>query len=176
MNTKRAPSPERTEKIVQAVADTILSGKAIATSPTLIEARISTADRAALARIANTTVEKFNSELNDLLKLASLKIGTRIINETDELPRHSLGFTLAVMEDKRARLEGNAARSHASLTQINVFNDAGTGLSKAELIAQLSGKRPMKSANPPPSDSPAPAANPPPQPTPEAPPSPAPPP
>lgn len=139
-HTMRGKRKYPLEELVEQTAKTIIAGKGIKTSPFLQAANVSQSDRVLLAKIANTTVEEFNRQLSVKLAAASDKLANRVLNEAQDIPLQSVAFTMAVMEDKRARLDGHNALAAAGgiNVQINHFN--GGGKTKEQIIAELSGE------------------------------------
>lgn len=95
-------------------------------------------DKRQLTRITGMSVEEFNAKFSEKLRTMADKVLERI-GEHVEAGTHKpgeLSFLLAILEDKRAKLDGKGS-SGASQINVQVNN---YGLKREDILAKLSGQ------------------------------------
>ena len=94
-------------------------------------------DKKLLSRALRMDVEQWRSEFGNELRNTASEMLTLIKQELGDIPPAARAYTLAVLVDKAAALEGRSATQNAGVNiQINNYGD----MSKEELMAKLSGK------------------------------------
>lgn len=126
------------EAVIDATADALTSGRGfnLRASPQLGPVRET--DKRAITRLTGWAPEQFNEKLGLELQSIVTKVVSRIEDklDADEYKPNELTFLFAVIEDKRARLDGRAQLANGSVNvQINNFGPAT--LSRAEIMSSL---------------------------------------
>lgn len=142
-------SPEDTEKLIENVANVVLSAgntAAIKSSPMLGE--VSGADRKALVRLVQIPVEEFNARLVEKLGILGDKIASKIEEKLDKdlFKTGELSFALIATLQQRANLDGRAALQNANIS-LQVNNFMGGTKTREEMIRSLNPTRPDEPIN-----------------------------
>lgn len=131
--TKRTYPPS---DLIDGCVDNLLKGKKLIKLRRDTSLPVSERDAIMLKRISGLSVDEFNEHLSARLRTIADKTVSRLEEKIDQdlIKPESIAFTLAVIEDKRARLEGRNQLQNASVNiQVNNYGKQ----SKAELIKQL---------------------------------------
>jgi len=125
------------EKLLEKLPDAILNGaspRAVAMAEGLSQKNASS-----LAAAIATPIEQFNERLAEKLGIIADEYLDEIRARRSEMPAASLGYTFAVLVDKRTALTG---RTNPAGTSVNVqVNNNGLQMSKEDLMDLLTGKR-----------------------------------
>lgn len=132
------PSVADTGVLIDNVAKALLeTGRGIGFRDNPLLNPLSRRDRERLKKLTRMSAEEFNKKLSDrladLTDLIVKDMGEKLRGK--EFKASELAFALNIVEQRRALLDGRSSLANA---QINIqVNNLGAGMSKEELIAQL---------------------------------------
>lgn len=142
-----AKARAKAEKLIPSMVDAVLGAQSFRKAA----APLSDQERKIVARVLKPDVDQWRAEFCGKLRDASDRLLKLTVDKLEAIPPASRGYTLAVLVDKLQALEGKVALSSSNVNvQINHWSathEDGSPMSKAELMALISG-RAMKKAEP----------------------------
>lgn len=100
----------------------------------------SDADKLAVARVLNTSVEEFRSQFSAKMGTIMEKVAHRIEEKLDanEFKSGELGYVLTVVGERKDRLDGfNGAGSTTVNTQVNIYGASSAVQTREQVLASL---------------------------------------
>lgn len=130
--------PLTPDEVAQATAAALVSGRAVWLKECAQLGPVRQSDVSALARLTGWTPAEFNAKLAEYLQVIAFKTAQWIdFNLEHGLYKpNELTFLFAVMEDKRARLDGRSQITQSVNVQINNFA-APQGMSRKAVMSSL---------------------------------------
>lgn len=134
MADKKRANPK---KLLEKLPSAILEGASI--RKVAMSEGMSQKSASLLAHAIQTPIEEFNARLADKLGEAANVYLDILKDRAHEMPLASVGYTLAVLIDKRTALTG---RTNPAGTSVNLqINSIGMNMSKEDLLDLLEGKK-----------------------------------
>jgi hypothetical protein len=130
-------------KLLEKLPKAILEGASVRS--VAVKEGLSQANATTLANAIGTSIEQFNEKLANELGRVSMIYLKKIEEAADSMPAASLGYTFAVLVDKRTAITG---RTNPAGSSVNIqINNHGLNMSKEDIVDILHGKKKLGADN-----------------------------